>query len=151
MDTTLAPGMSRTNLKSVLCGVTCPRKTGPFKRREHRQQGIEAARPQRPFRQDGRADQHLLVILCGRAITHRRAAHIERSDPGLEPIAMPHDPLTTVRQNLFGILLDEGARLCPQRGRQHTARAVMGDLGERIIHRSRLTRAMMSVSFVKGA
>ena len=52
---------------------------------EYRQQGIEAFRAPRPFRQDRRGEAHLLVIRhVGGAITHLRTAHIKRADPGLD-------------------------------------------------------------------
>ena len=37
-------------------------------------------------------------------------------------------------------LRDKGVGLGPQRGRQHPARTVSGNLGQRIIHRFRLTQ-----------
>ena len=111
---------------------------------EHRQQGIEAARPPRPFRQDGGAEPHLLVSRPGRAVTHLRAAHIKRADPGLDAplrtIPMPDDTLPAIRQDLFGMLRDKGFSLCPKCSGQHPARPVPGNLGQRIVNRFRLTQ-----------
>jgi hypothetical protein len=53
---------------------------------------------------------------------------------------MPHDPLAAVRQGLFGMLRDEGIGLGPQRRRQHAARALTRDLGQRILHGSGLVK-----------
>ena len=63
---------------------------------------------------------------------------------------MPHNPLATVRQDLFGMLCDEGVGLCPQRGGQHPARPVPGDPGQRVIHRFRLTQGDDVCSLLHG-
>jgi hypothetical protein len=72
------------------------------------------------------------------------AAHIERADPGLDgslrPVSVPYNALPDVRQDLFGILRDEGVGLGSWRGRQHPARPVPGNLGQRIINSFRLTQ-----------
>ena len=46
------------------------------------------------------------------------------------------------------MLRDEGVGLGPQRGRQHPARPVPGDLGQRVINRFRLTQGDDIVSSV---
>jgi len=60
------------------------------------------------------------------------------------------NPLATIRQGLFGILRDEGVGLGPQRGSQHSARPVARDLGQRIIHRFRLTKGDDVCSLLHG-
>lgn len=80
------------------------------------QEGIEAARPPRPFRQDslGEADP-LLGRHIGGAVTHLRALDVKRSDPGLDaalrPVALPDNPLAAIRQDLLGVLCNEGVGL----------------------------------------
>ena len=109
-----------------------------------RQQGIEALRTPRPFRQDGRTEPHLPVSRPGRAIPHLRTAHLERADPGLDAplraIPMPNNPLTAIRQDLLGMLRDEGVGFGPKCCGQHAARSIPGNLGQRIIHSFRLTQ-----------
>lgn len=53
---------------------------------------------------------------------------------------MPDDTLPAIRQDLFGMLRDEGISLCPKCSGQHPARPVPGNLGQRIVNRSRLTQ-----------
>ncbi|SNT76541.1 ABC transporter transmembrane region [Paracoccus seriniphilus] len=67
-------------------------------------------------------------------------------DTAFRPVTMPHNPLTAVRQNLSGMLRNEGVSLGPQRSRQHPARPVTGDLGQRVINRFRLTQRPPSTS-----
>ena len=61
-----------------------------------------------------------------------------------------NNPLATIRQGLFGILRDEGVGLGPQRGSQHSARPVARNLGQRIIHRFRLTKGDDVCSLLHG-
>ena len=70
------------------------------------------------------------------------------------PISVPYNPLPAVRQDLFGMLRDEGVGLGSLHHRQHPARPVPGDLCQRAIHRFRLTQgddvaiALHGVSFL---
>ena len=53
---------------------------------------------------------------------------------------MPHNPLPTIRQDVFGMLRDKGVGFGAERGGQHPARPVPGDLGQRIVNSFRLTQ-----------
>lgn len=53
---------------------------------------------------------------------------------------MPDDTLPTIRQKLFNMLRNEGVSFGPECGRHHTARAVTGELGQRISNGFRLTQ-----------
>ncbi|SEF42638.1 hypothetical protein SAMN05421751_101203 [Jhaorihella thermophila] len=79
-----------------------------------------------------------------RAVAHLRAANGERADPGLDaalrPMAVPHNTLEAVRQDLFGMARNESVGLDPQRSRQLPSRPVPGNLGQRVILKFRLTQ-----------
>ena len=65
-------------------------------------------------------------------------------------VTVSDNALTTVRQGLFGMLRDKGVSLGSQRSRQHPAGAIAGDLGQRIIHRFRLTKGDDVCSLLHG-
>jgi hypothetical protein len=61
----------------------CPNAHRDAAQIEHGQQGIEAARTPRPFRQDRRGEADLLLGRPIRgAVAHLRALYVERTDPG---------------------------------------------------------------------
>ena len=51
-----------------------------------------------------------------------------------------NNALTPIRQRLCGMLRNEGVGFGAERRRQHPARTVTGDFGQRVIHRCRLTQ-----------
>jgi len=53
---------------------------------------------------------------------------------------VPNDALSTVRQPFLGELADKGLDLGFERGGEHPARTFPGDLGQRVLDRSRLTK-----------
>jgi hypothetical protein len=53
----------------------------------------------------------------------------------------PHNAMSPIRQGLLGMAPDEGVSFGPERGRQHPARHVARDLGQRVINRFRLTQS----------
>ncbi len=110
---------------------------------QDRQQGIEAAGPPCPSRQDGRGEPKLALRRSLSSIPDLRPPHRQTADPGLDlalgSLAVSDDPLAAVRQALLGQFGDKGIGLRPQRRRQHPARALPGNLGQRIVHRMRLT------------
>ena len=53
---------------------------------------------------------------------------------------MPNDALSTVPQPFLGELADKGLDLGFERGGEHPARTFPGDLGQRVLDRSRLTK-----------
>ncbi len=63
---------------------------------------------------------------------------------------MPDNPPAAVRQDLFSILGNEGVGLRPQRGSQHAARPIAGDLGQRVIDSFRLTKGDDVCSLLHG-
>src|SRR6056297_702333 len=88
------------------------------------------------------------------AVAHLRALDVERPDPGLDaalrPVTMSHNALAAIRQEVFCILCNEGVGLCPQRGSQHAARPIPGNLGQRIIDSFRLTKGDDVCSLLHG-
>lgn len=56
------------------------------------------------------------------------------------PMAVPHNTVAAVRQDLFGMARNESVSLGPQPSRQNPSHPVTRDLGQRIIHRFRLTQ-----------
>ena len=63
---------------------------------------------------------------------------------------MPHDALSAIRQPLLGELLDERPDLGFERGREHTTRPFTGNLSERVLDRSRLTKRDDAGIFLHG-
>ena len=112
---------------------------------KHRQKGIEALRAPRPSRQDVRGEPDLrLGRHVGRAVAHLLPLHRDRPDPGLDrplrPGAVPDDALAPVRQQLIAEKRHEARGLGLQRRHQHPARALAGDLGQRVDDRTRLVK-----------
>ena len=101
---------------------------------EDRQQGIQAPRPPRPARQDGRGEADALGSSAGAAVAQLDPPHRDRADPGLDQalrtMAVPHHALAPVRQpralhrgqERLGFRLDrlgqQPAGAAPQDGRQ---------------------------------
>jgi hypothetical protein len=73
-----------------------------------------------------------------------RPSDLEGADPGLDralgTVSVPNDALSTVRQPFLGELADKGLDLGFERGGEHPARTFPGDLGQRVLDRSRPTK-----------
>lgn len=94
----------------------------------------------RPFWQNcGREPKLLVGRHISGTITHLRTLDVERPDLGLDVALrfMPvlDNPPTPIRQGLFGMLCDEGLGFGPKCRGLHPARAITGDLGQRVINR----------------
>ena len=77
---------------------------------QDRDQHIEALRPTRVRRQDGRVEPDVLV-LGGLAVTHTRLAHRHWADAGhdlaLGQMPVAHNPAAAVFRELVGVLAEE--------------------------------------------
>jgi hypothetical protein len=112
---------------------------------EDGQQGVEAPRAAGPLRQDVRREPDLLAARHVRsAVSDLRAPEIEGADPGLDlplgSVPVPNDALPTIRKPLLGEPVEKGLDLGFERGHEHPARTFPGDLGERVLDRTRLAQ-----------
>ena len=112
---------------------------------ENGQQGVEAPRATGPLRQDVRREPDLLAARHVRsAIPDLRAPELEGADAGLDlpfgSVPVPNHALPTIRKPLLGEPVEEGLDLGFERGHEHPARTFPGNLGERVLDRTRLAQ-----------
>jgi hypothetical protein len=105
-----------------------------------------------PARQDVRGEAHLPVNRHLGSVADLVPGHRNWTDPALDqplrPGAMQDNPLAVIGQKIIVDLGDKVCSLRPQRRRQHLARALTSNLGQRIKDRTRLVKRRVRLSWL---